>query len=82
MIKKIKGILPAMLVAGGALAQESSNNFDLTSAASAATEIKTAVTGFFSSSVGPLVLGIGGAVFAVSMILVAIRWGRKPTGGR
>lgn len=74
-MKKLKYLVPFMPAL--AMAQSSTGTIDLSAAETAAGNLQTAITGFFNTTVGPMVLAVGGVVFAVTMIIVLFRWARK-----
>lgn len=65
------------------LAQESGGtSVDLSGAEGAVDSIQTAVVGFFKNKIGPMVLAIAIGVFAITLIMIAIKWARRPTSGK
>lgn len=72
LIAAVAAFSPLALFAEG-----TTSNIDLTGAASAATEIQDALTSFFTSSVFPLVLKVGGAGLAVYIVFLLFRWARR-----
>lgn len=78
-MNKIKaGILaPALLAAGNMMAQGTSTILDTTQLAADATTLKTEITSFFSTSIGPFVMAVAGAAFLVTMAFVLFRWARR-----
>lgn len=56
---------------------EGSGGISLTAATTAATDVQTALTTFFTSTLGPVVSAVGGAALAVYLILVVFKWARK-----
>lgn len=52
-------------------------DIDLTAVTTASGKIQTALTSFFTTTLGPLVTAVGGAALAVYLIVVIFRWARK-----
>lgn len=56
---------------------EGTSIIDTTNLATQVNQIKTDVTGFFSGTVGPVVLAILGGVFLIWLSFVIFRWIRR-----
>lgn len=81
-LKKFKNIRKAALfalpfVGSAAFAEGTTGTIDLTAVTNASSSIQTALTSFFTNTLAPLVVAIGGVALAVYLILVLFRWARK-----
>lgn len=67
--------LPSLGFAASSMAAE--GDIDLTAVTGAATKVQTALSSFFTDTLAPLVVAIGGVALAVYLIAVLFRWARK-----